>query len=153
MKKGSTLFLKIVIIFFELVAVSICTYLIVDAIIRDLSFFHPVIILLTVSTIPFVIALYQGLKLLSYIDKNTAFSELSVKALQNIKYCAVAISVFFTLSLPFMFQLAQIEDAPGLVLFTLIIVGASVVIAVFAAVLQKLVKNAIDIKTENELTV
>lgn len=153
MKKVSTLFLKIVIIFFELVAVSICTYLIVDAIIRDLSFFHPVIILLNVSAIPFVIALYQAMKLLSYIDKNTAFSELSVKALQNIKYCAIAISSFFTLSLPFMFQLAQLEDAPGLVLMALIVVGASVVIAVFASILQKLVKSAIELKTENELTV
>ena len=35
----------------------------------------------------------------------------------------------------------------------LVIIGASMVIAVFAAVLQRLLQEAIDIKTENDLTV
>jgi capsular polysaccharide biosynthesis protein len=35
----------------------------------------------------------------------------------------------------------------------MVIIFASLVIAVFAAVLQKLIKNAIDIKSENDLTV
>ena len=39
-----------------------------------------------VAAIPFFVALYQAFKLLSYIDKNQAFSELSVKALKKIKY-------------------------------------------------------------------
>jgi hypothetical protein len=38
------------------------------------------------AAIPFYFALYQAFKLLSYIDGNKAFSELSVKALKNIKY-------------------------------------------------------------------
>jgi hypothetical protein len=35
----------------------------------------------------------------------------------------------------------------------LVIVGASVAVAVFAAVLQRLLENAIAIKSENDLTV
>ena len=38
------------------------------------------------GTLPFYIALYQAFKLLSYIDKNIAFSELSVRNLMRIKW-------------------------------------------------------------------
>ena len=54
-----------------------------------------------VSVIPFFVALYQAFKLLSYIDKNQAFSELSVKALKNIKYCAITISILYVVIMPF----------------------------------------------------
>ena len=50
-------------------------------------------------------------------------------------------------------MIAQWDDAPGLALIDLVIIGASMVIAVFAAVLQRLLQEAIDIKTENDLTV
>ena len=45
------------------------------------------------------------------------------------------------------------DDAPGVILIGLILIFASMVIAVFAAVLQKLLKEAIDIKSENDLIV
>ncbi|MED2252770.1 DUF2975 domain-containing protein, partial [Bacillus thuringiensis] len=44
------------------------------------------------AAVPFYVALYQAFNLLQYIDENTAFSELSVKSLKNIKRCAVTIS-------------------------------------------------------------
>ncbi|MDM5326781.1 helix-turn-helix domain-containing protein [Neobacillus sp. CF12] len=47
-----------------------------------------------VSAIPFYFALYQAFTLLSYIDKNKAFSEISVKALKKIKnYAAANLSI------------------------------------------------------------
>lgn len=42
---------------------------------------------------------------------------------------------------------------PGIAIIGFIIIFASVVIAVFAGVLQKLLRNALDIKSENDLTV
>nr|WP_245247347.1 MULTISPECIES: DUF2975 domain-containing protein [unclassified Paenibacillus] len=105
------------------------------------------------TVIPFYFALYQAFKLLSYIDKNTAFSELSVRALRNIKYCAVTIGTLYVLGMPLFYLLAEGDDAPGIIVIGLIMIFASMVIAVFAAVLQKLLKEAIDIKTENDLTV
>lgn len=42
-----------------------------------------VLIDLYASAIPFYFALYQAFKLLSFIDKNKAFSELSVRALKR----------------------------------------------------------------------
>jgi hypothetical protein len=105
------------------------------------------------SAIPFYIALYQALQLLSYIDKSKAFSELSVRALKNIKNCAITISVLYALGMPLFCLVADKDDAPGIIVIGMVMIFASMVIAVFAAVLQKLLKEAIDIKSENDLTV
>ncbi|SHO48372.1 DUF2975 domain-containing protein [Anaerocolumna xylanovorans] len=113
----------------------------------------PVLIGIYLTAIPFYFALYQAFKLLSYIDKNNAFSELSVNSLKYIKYCAALISIIYAVSLPLFYLMAQKDDAPGIVVIGLVCTFAPLVIAVFAAVLQKLLENAIDIKTENDLTV
>lgn len=78
---------------------------------------------------------------------------MSVKALSHIKKDAIIISILYVLMMPFIFLLAQSDDAPGLILFGMIPIFASIVIAVFAAVLQRLLQQAIDIKSENDLTV
>jgi hypothetical protein len=50
---------------------------------------------------------------------------------------------------------ARVEssDAPGVVIVGMMFVGGPVAVAIFASVLQKLLRNAIDMKNENELTV
>lgn len=106
-----------------------------------------------VTAIPFYFALHQTFRLIIYIDKNKAFSELSVQALKKIKYSAITISGLYIVGLPLFYLLAEKDDAPGFILIGLVISFASMVIAVFAAVLQKLLKIAIDIKSENDLTV
>jgi hypothetical protein len=113
----------------------------------------PILISTSLSTIPFYIALHQALKILDYIEKNKAFSGLSVKALKNVKYCAVTIGVLYALCSPFLFIIADGTDAPGIFAIGLVIIFACAVIAVFTEVIQKLLQNAIDIKAENDLTV
>jgi hypothetical protein len=112
-----------------------------------------ILIVMYLTVIPFFIALYKAFKLLNYIDRDIAFSELSIKALKNIKYCAVTISVLYAAIMPFIYLLADIDDAPGAILTGLVLTFAPIVIAVFAAVLEKLLKHALDIKSENDLTV
>ncbi|MFP3726518.1 DUF2975 domain-containing protein [Priestia filamentosa] len=114
---------------------------------------YPAIIIMYVSIIPYFAALYQSFKLLSYIDRNKAFSEMSVRALKKIKYCGIIFSSLYVLMMPFVFLAAEIDDAPGLVIVGMVPILASLVIAVFAAVLQRLLQQAIDIKSENDLTV
>ncbi|MCY7797326.1 DUF2975 domain-containing protein, partial [Bacillus spizizenii] len=84
-----------------------------------------VFVFLYVTAIPFYFALYQAFKLLSYIDKNKAFSNISVKALKNIKYCAVIISILFAAGMPFFYLMAEIDDAPGIIVIGLVIIFAS----------------------------
>ena len=105
------------------------------------------------TTLPFFIGLWETLKLLSYIDKNTAFSDMSVKALKNIKRCALIIGVLYMGGVPLLLPIADADDAPGLLVIGFVIACAPFIIAIFAAVLQKLLQNAIEMKSENELTV
>jgi hypothetical protein len=112
-----------------------------------------IVIGLYITAVPFFVALWQTFKLLSYIDKNTAFSELSVQALKNIKYCATSVSAVYVLFVPLLFPIADADDAPGLIIFGMIIACAPISVAFFAAVLQKLLASAIEIKSENDLTV
>lgn len=158
MKRGTTLFLKLAVLFIGLPIIALCIFGLIWLISNPANpdyeqVLYPIIIGMYISTIPFFIALYQAFKLLSYIDKNQAFSDLSVKALKKIKFCTLIISGLYVVILPFVFGLAQIDDAPGLVLVGMGPILASLVIAVFAAVLQRLLQDAIEIKKENDLIV
>ncbi|KHD85501.1 membrane protein [Heyndrickxia ginsengihumi] len=120
----------------------------------DLAYIkYLVFIVMYGAAIPFYFALYQAFKLLHYIDKNIAFSDFSVRALKNIKYCAMTISGIYVLGMPLLYLMADKDDAPGIIVLGLVIIFVSMVIAVFAAVLERLLKEAIDIKSENDLTV
>jgi hypothetical protein len=154
MKQGTTFFLRAVIVLIGVVVLGLCVIALPMGIMSDhTGYYRPILIGMYFPAIPFFIALYESLNLLSYIDKNTAFSELSVNALRHIKYCGLAISALYTLGMPYIFYAADRDDAPGVVAIALIIIFASFVIAVFAGLLQKLLRSAIDIKSENDLTV
>jgi hypothetical protein len=105
------------------------------------------------AAIPFFYALYQAWKLLDLIKENKAFTGESVRALGTVSYCGAIIAVVLLLVSPFFYDISQREDAPGVFAICLMIVFMSVVIAVFTGVLQKLFQNAVDIKSENDLTV
>ncbi|TCP21719.1 DUF2975 family protein [Scopulibacillus darangshiensis] len=158
MKRGSTLFLKIAVILIGILVLALCIFLVPEIanyaaeLDQDIAYMkYPVFIFMYAAAIPFYFALYQALRLLSYIDKNIAFSQISVKALKNIKYFAITISILYAAGMPLFYFMA--ERAPGIILIGLIIIFASLVIAVFAAVLQRLLQEAINIKSENDLTV
>lgn len=105
------------------------------------------------TAVPFFIALWQALKLLSYIDQNKAFSDLSVRAIRNIKHCATIIAVLYVGGVPLLLPIADADDAPGLLPIGMAIACIPIAVAVFAAIFQRLFQNAIDIKSENDLTV
>ncbi|PMC34292.1 DUF2975 domain-containing protein [Bacillus sp. UMB0899] len=160
MNRGTTLFLKIAVILIGLPVLAICIFLVPEIGIFAAELFpdfpyikYLVLIDLYASAIPFYYALYQAFKLLNYIDGNKAFSDLSVRALHKIKFCAVAICIFYAAGMPLFYLMAEVDDAPGIIVIGLVVIFASMVIAVFAAVLQRLLQEAIDIKSENDFTV
>ncbi|MFY4777452.1 DUF2975 domain-containing protein [Metabacillus sp. RGM 3146] len=160
MKQVSTFFLKIAVILLGIPVLALCIFLVPELgdiaakLLPEFAYMkYPVFIVFYTSAIPFYFALYQAFKLLRYIDKNKAFSQISVKALKKIKYCSITISCLHVLVLPLFYLFAEKDDAPGVIFIGLVVPFASMVIAVFAAVLQKLLKEAIDIKSENDLTV
>jgi hypothetical protein len=158
--KPETLILKLAVVLIGFPVLALCIFLVPELgkiaakLLPEFDYIkYLVSIVFYASAIPFYFALYQAFKLLLYIDKNNAFSNLSVIALKKIKHCAITISTLHVLVLPLFYLFADKDDAPGVVLVGLIVPFASMVIAVFAAVLQKLLRNAIDIKSENDLTI
>jgi hypothetical protein len=160
MKQGSTLILKIAVIVMGIPVLAICIFLVPNIasyaaqLYPDITYLKYLFYIdLYAAALPFYYSLYQAFKLLSYIDNSQAFSELSVIALKRIKYCAVIISIIYLMGMPLFYLFAERDDAPGVIVIGLVIIFASAVIAVFAAVLQRLLQEAIDIKTENDFTV
>lgn len=158
-KRSSTTFLKVILFLIGIAVLAICIF-IVPQIAKFAADLYPsmasmkylVFILMYGAAVPFYLALYQAFNLLRYIDKNTAFSELSVKALKNIRCCAITISGLYVLSFP-LFRLITKEVDPPFGFIEFIIISASLVIAVFTTVLQRLLQEAINIKSDNDLTV
>ena len=158
MKQGSTLFLKLTLFLMGIPVLALGIYGLIKIIQNPVNpdylyILYPALIGMYASAIPYFAALYQSFKLLIYIDKSQAFSDVSVKALKNIKICAIIFSGLYVAIMPFVFLAADKDDAPGLIIIGMVPIFASMVIAVFAAVLQKLLKVAINIKSENDLTV
>lgn len=153
MKQSSTFILKVVLFLLGATVIGLCIFVLPKGLQGGGGVYFPIIIGMYIAAVPFFIALWGALKILTNIDKNNVFSESSIKALRYIKYCAIAISSLYTAGIPFIIIAANKDDAPGVLAIGLVIIFASIVIAVFAGVLQKLIQNAIDIKAENDLTV
>ncbi len=154
MNQRSTLFLKSVVTLIGIAVLALCIFALPAGIRTDRTgMYAPILIGLYIPAIPFFYALYQALQILGYIDKNKAFTKLSVIAFKNIKYCAIAISALFAAGMPYIFYVADKDDAPGVAAIGFIIIFASIIIATAAGLFQSLVQNAVDIKSENDLTV
>lgn len=161
MKLGPTILLKLALVVMTLVALILCVFA-VPSIGEGLaiefpqiaSIRYPAMFGLWATSLPFFYVLYQAYRLLRYIDKNVAFSDLAVTALRKIKYGATTMFVMCILTLlPIFYIVAELDDAPGLILMGMVVVSIPFAVAGFAALLQKLLRNAIEIKSENELTV
>jgi hypothetical protein len=159
-KRASTFVLKAVIVVIGLGVLTMCAFLfpwLWKAGIRNVPefryVFFPAMIGVFLTTAPFFFALYQALRLLQNIDADNAFSEMSVQALRLIKYSAVAMSACYAAAMPMAVVFAELDDAPGLIPISAAIVAAPLIVATFAAVLQKLIGSAVDMKAENDLTV
>jgi len=158
MKKGSTLFLKFVI---SLIAIGAFIWLIWfpqlegRAVNLDLISIYadPLIIYAYIGSIPFFVGLYQAIKLLGYIDHNKVFSQSSVNAVRNIRNCAITFSGFIVLGILYIILFVKGEDPAGVTALGIFTTFTSIVIATAAAVFQKVLQNAVDMKSENDLTV
>lgn len=154
MDRSSTLFLRFVVCLIGFTVLALCIFVLPQAITTDVTgAYRPILLGMYIPALPFFFALYQAMKLLGYIDKNKAFSQVSVNALKYIKYCGIAISALYAAGMPYIYYVADKDDAPGVVALGFVIIFASFVISTAAAVIQRLFQNAVDIKSENDLTV
>jgi hypothetical protein len=103
----------------------------------------------TASTV-FFVALYKAFKLLGYIGQNKVFSSNSVKTLKSIKYCAIVLSILIVMAGLYIRIFHSKEDDPaGFLAICVVTAFVSVVAATAAAVFEKILQNAIDMKSES----
>jgi spore maturation protein SpmA len=113
----------------------------------------PFIICVYIGSTPFFVGLYQAFKLLNLIDANKAFSQDTVNTFRNIKFASISLIGSIALTLLYIRFAAQGDDPAGPTGLGIIVSFVIAVIATIAAVFQRLLQNAVDIKSENDLTV
>ncbi|MFC6323780.1 DUF2975 domain-containing protein [Companilactobacillus baiquanensis] len=157
--KRETIFLRIAIYIMALIMLAICIIVIPHHLIGANKLMHNLFynwILgsgMYLTALLFFTVLWQALKLLHLIDQNKAFSKFSVNNLKKIKIAAYLACLIYILESPFFYMFADKDDAPGVVVIGIILAGTALVIALFASMLQKLLNQAIKIKSENDLTI
>lgn len=159
-QRSSTYFLRFVMVLLGAIVLALCIWAL-PALWRGGSAEYPLVALsvqlivlgLYATAVPYYLALGQGWRLLGLIDRGSAFSAQSVRALQIIKYCAALITVLYFAGVPLLYPLAESEDAPGLLLMGLGLACAPAAVAVCTAILQRLLQDALDLQSENNLTI
>ena len=127
----------------------------VNATLFEIYFKDPFLAYVYLGSIPFFVGLYQAFKVLGYIGQNKTFSQETVKALRIIKYCALITAGAIVAADAFLMIAARStgEDAAGAVALGIVATFTSIIIATAAAVFEKTLQSAVDIKSENDLTV
>lgn len=158
MKRGSTLFLQIVLVF---VGIGVLALLLREpqiegrnahATLFEIYFKDPFLAYAYIASLSFFVGLYQAFKLLGYIGQNTVFSPAAVKALRTIKLCAIAMIGFVAgAELYIMFGVS--DDRAGGVFIGVLLTFGSIVVATAAALFERILQNGVDLKSENDLTV
>ncbi len=158
MKRGSTLFLKVVIL---LIGTGVLAGLIwfpqTEGRATNLDlisiYTDPFIIYIYIGSIPFFVGLYQAFKLLNFIEANKAFSQGAVNLLKNMKFASLSLIGFIALAVFYIRFFAHGDDPAGPTMLGILASFAVAVIATATAIFQKLLQNAVDLKSENDLTV
>ena len=160
MKKTSTIFLRVVVV---LIGIGVFALMLWEphlegrnahATTFQIYFNDPFLAYAYTASIFFFAAVYQAFKLLGFIGRNEVFSQAAVKTLRTIKYCAMTLIAFIGGAEGYFFIVRRSEDdIAGGVAMGLLMMLVSIVVATAAAVFERLLQNAVDIKSENDLTV
>lgn len=159
-QRSSTLFLQVVIV---LVGIGTLALMLWEphlegrnahATLFEIYFNDPFLAYAYLASIAFFVALFQAFTLLRSIGQNEVFSLKSVRALRTIKYCAIALVIMIGAAVAYLFIAVRgKDDIAGGVAMGLSMMFVSAVIATAAAVFERLLQTAVDIKSENDLTV
>lgn len=160
-KKSSTIFLQLVII---LVGIIVLTLMLVmphfegrntNATLFQIYFNDPFLAYVYLASVPFFIALFQGFTLLKHIRRNRVFSQPAVNNLKKIKYCAFVTAGAILAAIVYLkvASLGNNEDPAGAIMLGNIAIFASVVVGIASAIFEKTLQSAVDMKSENDLTV
>jgi hypothetical protein len=159
MKRIPIIFLQAVIVLIGVVALSILIrFPMTEGRAQNLDlfsiYFDPFILYGYASSIAFFVALYKAFKLLGYIKQDKLFSLDSVRTLRSIKYCAIILSILIAAAGLYIMIFHHKDDDPaGFLAMCIVFTFISIAVATGVAVLERILQNAVDMKTENDLTI
>lgn len=106
------------------------------------------------GSIAFFAALYQAFRLLGHVGRNEVFSQAAVNALRKVKYCALIVAIFLLGAEGYFFIVQRgKDDIAGGVMLGLALMFISAIVATTAAVFEHTLQSAVQMKSENDLTV
>ena len=158
MKRSSTIFLQVVILLIGIGALALVLWephlegRNAHATLFEIYFKDPFLAFVYVGSIPFFVGLYHAFKVLGTAGRDKEFSPSSVRSLRTIKYCAIALFGFVAVGEIFI-MMGDSDDRAGGVFMGVLITFGSIVIATAAATFERILQNAVDLKSENDLTV
>jgi len=161
MKRSATIFLQVVVV---LIGLGILTFMLwephlegrnANSTVFQVYFADPFLAYIYIASIAFFVGVYQAFKLLGYVGRDEIFSVAGVKALRTIKYCALVFIAFILGAEVWIFivQRGTGEDIAGGVMMGVFLVFVSAVVAAAAGVFERTLQTAVDLKSENDLTV
>jgi hypothetical protein len=160
MRKSSTLFLQAVVVLIGIGSLALLLWephlegRNAHATLFQIYFNDPFLAYAYTGSIAFFVALYQAFRLLGYVGRSEVFSQRAVKALRTIKYCAMSIVGFLLGAEAYFFLVRRGEDdIAGGVMMGLLLIFLSAVAATAAAVFERTLQSAVELKSENDLTV
>jgi len=118
----------------------------------EIYFKDPFLAYAYIGSIPFFVGLYHAIKVLGYAGRDEEFSRSAVRSLRIIKYCAIALVGFVAVGEVFILS-NHSDDHAGGVMMGVFITFASIVVATAMAILERALQHAVDMKSENDLTV
>jgi hypothetical protein len=158
MKFGATVFLRVVLALF---GAGILILMLVaphfegrnaNATPFQIYFNDPFLAYVYLGSIPFFVGLFHGFRVLGHAGRNQEFSPQAVRSVRIIKYCAIALIAFVAGAEVFILSITD-DDRAGGVMMGVFIAFAAIVVATAMAILERVLQNAVDMKSENDLTV
>ena len=160
MRRGSTVFLQVVVVLIGIGSLALLLWephlegRNAHTTLFQIYFNDPFLAYAYIGSIAFFVALYQAFRLLGYVGRGEVFSQRAVKALRTIKYCAMSIVGFLLGAEAYFFLVRRSEDdIAGGVMMGLLLIFLSAVAATAAAVFERTLQSAVELKSENDLTV
>ncbi len=158
MKSGATIFLRAVLV---LIGIAALAMLLVqphfegrnaNATAFEVYFEDPFLAYLYVASVPFFVGLYHAFKVLSFAGEDRQISPSAVRSVRITKHCAIALIVFVAGAEAWILSIDD-DDRAGGVMMGVFIAFAAIVVATAMSVLERTLQNAVDMKSENDLTV
>ena len=158
-KRSSTIFLQAVIVLIGIGALALMLWephlegRNAHATLYEIYFNDPFLAYAYLASIAFFVALFQAFTLLGYIGQDKLFSPGSLRALRIIRNCSITLVAMIGAAVAYLLIAVRgKDDIAGGVAMGVVMVLASVAVAVAAAVFERLLRNAPDMKFKNDLT-